>query len=99
MKFGHLLFPALFFLILITGAFWIMRTVEEVSNASLNQTVYLESSNRIMEVTAETVGSTREKAHQAFVRFAGPLVENDVLSLEEQENLNQILKLGEGHWW
>ena len=52
----------------------------------------------MMEVTAKTVGSTREKAHQAFVRFAGPLVENDVLSLEEQENLNQILKLGEGHW-
>jgi tetratricopeptide (TPR) repeat protein len=98
MKIGHLLFPVLFFLILISGAYWIMRTVEEVSSASANPTVYLETSDNSLEVTAESVGSTREKAHQAFVRFADPLVENDVLSNEEKEHLYQILELGEGHW-
>jgi hypothetical protein len=98
MKIGHLLFPALFFLVLIFGAFWIMRTVENSINVSSSQTVYLESSNTILEVTAQSVGSTREKAHQAFVRFADSLVKNDALSLEEVENLNQILQLGEGHW-
>jgi hypothetical protein len=44
------------------------------------------------------VGSTREKAHQAFGRFGDLLVVNEILSVEEQENLQQILQLGEAHW-
>ncbi|MDA0350568.1 MAG: hypothetical protein O3C43_16350 [Verrucomicrobia bacterium] len=97
MKFGHLIFPALFFIILIAGAFWILRTVDEVSYAGPNQPVYLESTNR-QEVTPESVGTSREKAHQAFNRFAIDLVEIDVLSIEERDNLEQLLLLGEAHW-
>jgi hypothetical protein len=85
MKFGHLIFQALFFTILIAGAFWILRTVDEVSYAGPNQPVYLESTNR-QEVTPESVGTSREKAHQAFNRFADELVAIDVLSGEERES-------------
>ena len=98
MKFGHLLFPVLFFILLGLGAAWIMRTVEEVSFSNTSQTVYLDSNERSIEVTAESVGSTREKAHQAFNRFSEPLVENGILSDQDRENLMQILQLGEGHW-
>ena len=75
-----------------------MRTVEEVGRVAASPTVYLESSGRSLEVTAEMVESTREKAHQAFGRFGELLVENEVLSSEEQENLQGILQLGEAHW-
>ncbi|MCZ6672554.1 MAG: hypothetical protein O7C75_06405 [Verrucomicrobia bacterium] len=98
MKFGHLLFPVFFFLILILGAVLIMRTVEEQNYAGPNQPVYLDSSQRAVEVTAESVASTREKAHQAFIRFSDSLMEKDALSFEEKENMGQILKLGEAHW-
>ncbi|MDG2168879.1 MAG: hypothetical protein P8L44_13255 [Opitutales bacterium] len=98
MKLGHLLFPILFFAILISGAVWVMRTVEEVSRTTVSPTVYLDANGRDLNVTAEMVGSTREKAHQAFGRFGDLLVVNEILSVEEQENLQQILQLGEAHW-
>ncbi len=98
MKIGHLIFPILFFLVLITGAYFIMRTVDDISYAGPNQPVYLESSERKIEIRPEDVSATREKAHQAFIRFAEVLVENQALSSEERENLSQILQLGEAHW-
>lgn len=98
MKIGHLIFPILFFLILITGAYFIMRTVGDISYAGPNQPVYLEASERKIEILPEDVGATREKAHQAFIRFADVLVENQTLSSEERDNLSQILQLGEAHW-
>ena len=98
MKYGHLLFPVLFFSLLITGAVLIMRTVEEATLNSANPTVYLESGELSVEITAEMVVSTREKAHQAYSRFGNLLVENDALSVEENENLHQILQVAEAHW-
>jgi tetratricopeptide (TPR) repeat protein len=97
MKFGHLIFPAFFFIILIAGAFWILRTADEVSYAGSNQPVYLESTSR-QAVTPQSVGTSREKAHQAFNRFADELVVMEVLSSEERENIEQLLILGEAHW-
>lgn len=98
MKIGHLIFPILFFLVLITGAYLILRTVDDISYVSPNQPVYLEASERKIEILPEDVGVTREKAHQAFIWFADILVENQALSSEEKDNLSQILQLGEAHW-
>ncbi len=98
MKIGHLIFPILFFLVLITGAYFIMRTVDDISYTGPNQPVYLEASDRKIEILPEKVGAARENAHQAFIRFADDLVEQEMLSAEEKETLNQILQLGEGHW-
>lgn len=98
MKFGHLLFPVLFFIVLITGAVWIMRSVEQATLVGSSQTVYLEADNQGLEISAESVESTREKAHQAFSRFAETLVENFSLTTEEYDHLNHILQLGEAHW-
>lgn len=75
-----------------------MRTVEEAGMADVSQSVYLDSEDRTIEIAADMVGTTREKAHQAFARFSEPLAENDALSIEEVENLSQILQVGEGHW-
>ena len=98
MKIGHLIFPILFFLVLITGAYFIMRTVDDISYTGPNQPVYLEASGRKIEILPEKVGAARENAHQAFIRFADDLVEQEMLSAEEKETLKQILQLGEGHW-
>lgn len=98
MKFGHLLFPMLFFVILIVGAFWSIKTVEQVSLASANPPVYLDEAGTGFKVDGEAVGSTREQAYQAFVRFADPLLQRGSLSLEQRDNLEQILQLGDAHW-
>ena len=60
--------------------------------------MYLDSEDRSTEIAADTVGTTRERAHQAFTRFSEPLLENESLSAEEMQNLKQILQVGEGHW-
>lgn len=98
MKSGHLIFPALFLLILFGGAFWIFRSADDIHYAASDQPVYLESTDRTSEVAVESVGITREKAHQSFTRFADSLVQLDVLSIEDRDHLEQILLLGEAHW-
>ncbi len=88
----HLIFPVLFFAILLVGGLLILRTVEkDISEPS--GPVYLETTS--IETTKKLTSSNRKRAHQTYTRFASSLAEKQLLSSEGLRNIEFDLKLGD----